>query len=289
MNIEQALQYGRQQLQGEEAATDAGNLLCYVLGCNSARLMTWPQQDLSNSESQQFIDLIQHRKQGVPIAYLTGEREFWSMKLQVSPATLIPRPDTETLVESILERHPDSEKLSLLDLGTGSGAIALAIASERPHWQITATDLSHEALAIAHKNADRHKLTNISFVQGNWFQAVKTNFHIIVSNPPYIASNDGHLTQGDVRFEPETALVSGISGMDDIEHLSQHAPQYLKANGWLYMEHGYNQSTAVQLCLQKNGFCHIVQKKDLAGHIRVSGGQWCLTDETARQEAIQSL
>jgi len=279
MNIKQALANGFEKLNLDACTADNGDspeldtqvLLCHALDCNTAKLIAWPELELSNTQQQQFEQLITQRQQGTPVAYLTGHREFWSLDLMVNPATLIPRPDTELLVETILTRF--NNKLKLADLGTGSGAIAIALASERPQWEITATDISSDALNVARFNAEQHQITNIQFFQGAWFEPLVDNrFDIIVSNPPYIANDDKHLKTGDVRFEPDTALASGPTGMDDIKHLCQHAHQHLNTGGLLIFEHGYEQQKDTLNCLQKNNFSDIMQLKDLAGHVRVSLG-----------------
>ncbi len=274
MNIEQSILFGVAQLDdGESPDIDTRILLCHVLQCNTARLMAWPEQNLSAAETKQFTDLVSQRKQGVPVAYLTGQREFWSLDIAVSNATLIPRPETELLVETVLQNFTAKQQIRLADLGTGSGAIAIAIASERPLWQICASDISADALEIAQNNARTHRLSNIHFIEGSWFEPLQdTQFDIIASNPPYIASSDPHLKQGDVRFEPVQALTSGITGMDAIEHLCQRAHQHLSPGGMLIFEHGYDQQQTVFDCLKTNGFKDITQYQDFAGHTRISAG-----------------
>ncbi len=275
MTIQQALARGYQLLQHNSNSyhIDTQILLCHVLDCQRTKLIAWPQQLLSGKQQQQFSALITKRQQGWPVAYLTGHREFWSLDFSVTPDTLIPRPETELLVETILQYSNPEQNLNLADLGTGSGAIACAIASERPDWQITATDISTAALSIARHNARHHNLSNIQFITSDWFSELPTGyFDIIVSNPPYIASDDKHLKQGDVRFEPVTALSSGATGMDDIKYLCQYARQYLKPGGLLIFEHGFDQQQAALNCLQGNGYKHIIQKKDLGGQARISGG-----------------
>jgi len=279
MIIEQALNHGYRLLDtrhdtDSSANIDTQTLLCHVLDCERAKLFAWPEQPLSDSQQQQFLQLLEQRQQGKPVAYLTGHREFWSLTFRVTPDTLIPRPETELLVETILERFSPQQTVTLADLGTGSGAIACAIASERPDWPITATDISAAALTIARQNAAHHQLNNIHFLAGNWFEALpESHFNIIVSNPPYIASHDKHLDEGDVRFEPATALRGGEDGMDAIRYLCRGAGQYLKAGGLLIFEHGFDQQQPVLDCLQKNHYKNIFQLKDLGGHCRISGGQ----------------
>jgi release factor glutamine methyltransferase len=209
------------------------------------------------------------------VTYLTSKREFWSLELQVTPATLIPRPETETLVEFVLGQFDKQKAIQLVDLGTGCGAIALAIASERPHWKITATDISQDALAVAQQNADKHQIRNIEFCTSHWFDALNAqSFDIIIGNPPYVAEADPHLSTGDVRFEPVSALVSGITGMDDIEAITSEAFQYLKNNGWLILEHGYDQKKQVLDCFKAAGFKAIIQKSDLSNQPRMTAGYY---------------
>ncbi len=275
MNIKQALQQAGKNLaeSSPSAKLDAQVLLSHTLQCNSAHLLAWPEKDLSGAQQINYLELIQQRQQGVPVAHLTGQREFWSLTFAVNNSTLIPRPETETLIEFILEEFADKKNLKLLDMGTGTGAIAISIATEKPDWEIIASEQSTDALKLAQQNSKHHQTSNISFVQSNWFDNIKhRDFDIIVSNPPYIANNDPHLLVGDVRFEPQTALSAGQTGMDDINHICQHAGQYMKKNAWLIIEHGYNQKQPVSSCFIENGFTHIKQKQDLAGHIRMTAG-----------------
>ena len=274
--ISQALTQARQQLQtsSPSPASDASILLCHVLDCSSSHLIAWPDKQLSDDQSQNYNALIQQRSQGTPVAYITGEKEFWSLLLKVTPAVLIPRPETETLVEFTLETLKDNPKAKIADLGTGSGAIACALASEQPDWHITATDASAEALAIAKQNAEAHQLHNIDFVQGHWFQALqRQDYDMVISNPPYVAAGDPHLGQGDVRFEPDDALSSGIQGMDDIEAIAREAADHLIPGGWLAVEHGYDQQQLVHDCFTRNGFVDITQQADLAGIVRITAAR----------------
>ena len=215
--ISQELSDARHSLQetSPSPAVDARILLCHVLGCSPSHLIAWPDNQLSPHQASQFKEILQHRVEGKPVAYITGEREFWSLSLKVSTDVLIPRPETETLVEFVLEKFSNSPAMTVADLGTGSGAIACALAAERPAWKIIATDSSTEALEIASHNASAHKLENIRFIHGQWFEPLADlDFDLIISNPPYVAIDDPHLAQGDVRFEPEAALASGKQGMD---------------------------------------------------------------------------
>ncbi len=276
MNIQQALQQASQNLaeSSPTARLDAQVLLSHVLQCNTAHLLAWPEKKLNEEQTSSFQRLIQQRQHGLPVAHLTGSREFWSLNFSVNDSTLIPRPETETLIEYILDKFSDREKIKLLDMGTGTGAIAITIATEKPGWEIFASELSADALKLARDNSYSHQTTNISFVQSNWFDNIKANdFDIIVSNPPYIANDDPHLLAGDVRFEPQSALSAGATGMDDIEHLCQHAKNHLTQNGWLIVEHGYNQKQLVSDCFAENGYVEIEHKNDLAGHIRMTAGK----------------
>ena len=276
MTIQQALQQARQNLaeSSPTAGLDAQVLLTQILQCNTAHLLAWPEKKLNKEQIANYQQLIQQRQQGVPIAHLTGSREFWSLEFSVNDSTLIPRPETETLIEFILDKFSNKKNLKLLDMGTGTGAIAIAIATEKPGWEIFASELSADALKLARDNSDCHQTNNITFIQSNWFNNIKhKDFDIIVSNPPYIANHDPHLLAGDVRFEPQIALSAGITGMDDIEHLCLHAKNHLKKNAWLIVEHGYNQKQLVSDCFAKNGFTQIEQKQDLSGHIRMTAGK----------------
>ncbi len=276
MNIQQALQQASQALAAskENAALDAQVMLCFVLNCNSAHLAAWPEKQLTAEQANQFLALVAQRQQGIPVAHLTGQREFWSLNFRVNNSTLIPRPETETLVEFILDNFGDRPSVKLLDMGTGTGAIAIAIASEKNNWKIVACDNSAEAIALAIENGAQHSTNNVSLVQSDWFSNISEHdFDIIVSNPPYIASDDPHLQQGDVRFEPHSALTAGISGMDDIEHICAHAKDYLSAQGSLIIEHGYDQQQQVADCFARHGYTDLQQSNDLSGHTRMTAGK----------------
>lgn len=276
-SISDALTTAIMQLEhtSTSARIDAEVLLCHVLRCNTAHLAAWPEKKLTAEQTQSFHQLITSRKSGTPVAYLTGKREFWSLELDVTPATLIPRPETETLVEFVLEQFDNQKTIQLVDLGTGCGTIALAVASERPGWKITATDISQDALAVARQNADKHQIRNIEFCTSHWFDALKAqSFDIIISNPPYVAEADPHLSTGDVRFEPASALASGVTGMDDIEAIICEAFQYLKNNGCLILEHGYDQKKQVFECFKAAGFKAIIQKSDPSNQPRMTTGYY---------------
>jgi release factor glutamine methyltransferase len=214
------------------------------------------------------------RAAGEPLAYLTGRREFWSLDLAVTPDVLIPRPETELLVELALQRIPRNVKVDIADLGTGSGAIALALAHERPLTRVLATDASAATLTVARDNAARLRNGNIEFAQGDWCAALgNRKFDLIVSNPPYIADKDAHLQQGDLRFEPRAALASGADGLDAIRVIVHGAPAHLKPGAWLMFEHGHEQGLAVRDLLEKSGFVEVFTERDLEGRERVTGGR----------------
>lgn len=257
----------------DSARRDAEVLLCHVLGESLTYLRTWPERELPAEKQHEFDALIRKRQLGEPVAYLTGEREFWSLPFLVTSDTLIPRPETELLVEQTLAVLAADQQQKVLDLGTGSGVIALSLAKERPHWQLTATDASFAALRIAEKNARRLKLDNVRFEYGSWFAPVADKrYHAIISNPPYVADRDPHLVQGDVRFEPSSALVSGSDGLDDIRAIVAGAPSHLDAGGWLLLEHGYDQGESVAALLRQHGFADVRTLTDLAGQPRVTLG-----------------
>jgi len=248
-------------------------LLQHVLGVQRAYFLAHPEQILSEAQQGAYDELLQRRLRGEPIAHLLGEREFFGLNLKVTPATLIPRPDTELIVELALNRIPQSQPCRVLDMGTGSGAVALAIAKHKPNAEVVAVDVSQEALVVAIENAQRLEIPNVSFIRSDWFSALYgQRFDLIVSNPPYIASGDIHLSQGDLRFEPLSALASGTDGLDDIRRIISAAPQYLTSNGSLLLEHGYDQAGSLRDLLIQRGFVEVFSEKDLAGIERVTGG-----------------
>ena len=256
------------------ARLDAELLLAAVLGKPRSYLRTWPEHEPGAEQLAAFAALLERRRAGEPVAYILGHQGFWSLDLEVAPHTLIPRPDTELLVETALQLAPATSQ-RLLDLGTGSGAIALALASERGGWQVTGVDRIAEAVALAERNRLRLKLNNAEFRQSSWFDGLAgEHFDLILSNPPYIAADDRHLGEGDVRFEPLSALVAGVDGLDDIRQIIAQAPRHLQAGGWLLLEHGYDQAEAVRELLAATGFTAVDSRRDLGGHQRISLGRW---------------
>lgn len=250
-------------------------LLGHVLKRDRSWLYAWPEKDISSSDAAAFRALVEQRHNGTPVAYLLGSREFWSLEFEVSSDTLIPRPETELLVTLVLELAKNDTPLRILDLGTGSGAVAISIASERPGWSIVATDRSPAALVIARRNAQRQQLRNVSLLAGDWYQALaaEERFDVIVSNPPYVADGDPHLSQGDLRFEPAIALSSGPQGLDDLGKIISQAPVFLSSGGHLMVEHGADQGLAVSGLFHNAGLGEIGTRHDLAGLDRVTLGR----------------
>lgn len=273
--IERTLHQAVEQLlDSDSPRLDAEVLLAHVLEKNRSYLVAWPERELSDEQASNYQALIDRRVTGEPVAHILGRREFWSLDLAVTPDTLIPRPDTERLVELALELIPVDAAWAIADLGTGSGAIALALASERPGCRIVASDASAAALRVAQGNAERLGLDTIAFMQGDWCAALgDERFELIVSNPPYIPAADPHLQQGDVRFDPSTALVSGEDGLDDIRLIAAQARHHLHPGGWLLIEHGYDQAQAAVDILQQQGFQVVEDIDDWAGQPRVVRGR----------------
>lgn len=258
----------------DTAALDVELILCHCVQKNRTYLKTWPERELDSAQLKQFETLLKRRQQGEPVAYLIGSRGFWTLDLAVNPSTLIPRPETELLVEQALACLPYNKEAHVLDLGTGTGAIALAIASENSHWQVLGCDVQEEAVVLAEQNRESHKIKNATFLQSHWFTSIPQQpFDLIVSNPPYIDPEDEHLSQGDVRFEPRSALVAANKGLADIEKIISTSNTYLKPDGWLMFEHGYDQGEAVRELIQQAGFSSISTIKDLGGMDRVTQGQ----------------
>jgi release factor glutamine methyltransferase len=270
VTIAEALEAAAQRI----APLDARVLLCHAVERNAAYLIAHPEVQLRAGEHSTYDALVERRAQGEPVAYLTGEREFYGRPFKVTPAVLIPRPETELLVDLALERIPRDRPSRVLDLGTGSGCIAISLASERLHCKILALDQSLEALAVARRNAIAAQVGNVAFLQSDWFSALRQeHFDVIVANPPYVPREDRHLTEGDVRFEPRSALDGGPDGLDAIRHIVRHAKEHLAPGGWLYFEHGHDQGERARLLLHTQGYEAIFTAHDLAGIDRVSAGR----------------
>lgn len=262
-------------LPGDSPRSDAEALLAEALGKPRSWLYAHADDELEPDAAAAYAALLERRRQGEPVAHILGRRGFWSLDLVVSADTLIPRPETELLVELALQRLPPGRPARVLDLGTGSGAIALAIAHERPQTLVTAVDASRPALQVAQKNAARLGLANLRFLQGDWFSPVAgERFAMVVSNPPYIADDDPHLGEGDLRFEPRSALASGVEGLDDIRRIAAAAPRHLEAGGWLLLEHGWAQGETVRAILIAAGFGQVETARDLEARERVTLGAW---------------
>ncbi len=272
MRIEQALAKAT-ELPSESARADVEYLLCEVLGKDRTYLRTWPDRELSLDQRSHFLELFNQRLEGRPVAHITGSRGFWNFDLEVNPSTLIPRSDTEVLVETALELV-DSLDARVVDLGTGTGAIALALALEHPNWRVEACDRILEAVLLARKNAVRLGAANMTVFEGSWFDPLSGRYQLIVSNPPYIDPVDPHLNQGDLVYEPSSALVADERGLADLHYIIDYAPNYLAEGGWLLMEHGYDQAEAVAKRLAERGFSNLVMREDFGGNPRVSGGCW---------------
>ncbi|MEE8119308.1 MAG: peptide chain release factor N(5)-glutamine methyltransferase [Gammaproteobacteria bacterium] len=270
--IANLLNEGREKLADQDVAElEARLLLAHAMDKNIGFLYAWPERAVPESAVELFRELVLRRARGEPIAHLLGRREFWSLELKISAATLIPRPETERLVELALGLVPPYSQWSLLDLGTGSGAIAIAVARDRPECAMTATDVSNAALDIARENAARHQVNNITFLAGDWFApVVGQRFHCILSNPPYISINDPYLERGDLQFEDRGALVAGEDGLDAIRHIINSARAHMEPRGWLIIEHGFEQGEAIRALLEQADFETIACHQDLAGLDRVS-------------------
>jgi len=278
MRIDEALSWATKQLEGGESpSVDAKVILANILEKSQAFLFTWPDKTLDPLQINQFKDAIARRRQGEPVAYILGKRDFWTLSLFTSSHTLIPRPDTEVLVEQVLNWANENEhkNLAICDLGTGTGAIALALASELPQASVTGVDFQTEAVKLATRNALANRISNARFLQSDWFHSLKDHtFDIIVSNPPYIEETSPYLNEGDVRFEPKTALTSGLDGLNDIKHIINAAPQFLNKGALLAFEHGFNQGDAVRNLLLASGFTAVKTVRDYGDNDRVTVGLW---------------
>jgi len=272
--IAQLLAHAAQRIGSSSARLDAEVLLAHVLDRPRSHLRAWPERVPEHGQRTLFEALLARRIGGEPVAYLTGQREFWSLPLAVSRATLIPRPETETLVAHALTAIPAGKHTDVADLGTGSGAVALAIARERPRARILATDCCSDALAVARANALRLGIDNVAFISGDWCNALgDRQFDLVVSNPPYIAEQDRHLAEGDVRFEPRSALAAGADGMTALTAIAHGARRHLRRGGWLMLEHGYDQQLALTRLLHSLGYRDITDHPDAAGLSRVICGR----------------
>lgn len=285
MNISECLSKASELEQTSDSARlDIEVLLAWVIGKNRTYLYTWPEYQLTEEQQLKFDAGLAQRKNGEPIAYICGEKEFWSLPLFCDSSTLIPRPDTELLVELALDKLSTlPHTATVLDLGTGTGAIALAIASENRNYRVVGVDKSSDAITLAQKNKQRLKLHNAEFFQSDWFEFVgiglnpgRSGYDLIMSNPPYIDAQDTHLNEGDVRFEPETALVADENGLADIKKIVSGAKDYLIDGGWLLIEHGWNQGSAVRDVFTQNNFVCVETVQDLGGNDRVTLGQFML-------------
>jgi len=274
LTIKELLYEAENKLTNSDSARlDAEVLLCNVLDFDRSKLYSSSGSFVTAESANQYMSLIQERQSGKPFAYLTGVREFWSIEFQVNEYTLIPRPETECLVEAALELIPENPELNIADLGTGSGAIAIAIAHERPRCKIIATDICDHALAVAVKNAARLGVNNIQFIKSDWYANMEGSFDVIVSNPPYIRNDDEHLLGDGVAHEPRLALCGGVDGLDAICNIISNAGRYLNKCGWLVIEHGFDQAQAVRSLLKNNGFINIKTRRDYAGVDRVTMGK----------------
>lgn len=275
-SVAELLQWAQLALQesSDSADIDASYLICASLECSRSYLYTWPDAQISDKQEAKFRGFVARRQQGEPVAYICKERGFWNQDLTVTSDVLIPRPATEALVEVALQRAP-KHCVDVLDMGTGSGAIACALASERQEWAILALDKSAKALLVAIENQQRLTLANLQLIQSDWFTAVAGQcFDVIVSNPPYIDADDEHLQKGDLRFEPQTALVAADRGLADLQHIIGLAPNFLHDGGLLALEHGYQQASDVASLLRERGFSDVQLQHDLEGQPRVSSAIW---------------
>lgn len=274
VTIQACMRRAQELIHSESARLDVELLLAHVFDRDRTFLYTWPEKCLTEDQQLQFEALLSERLKGKPVAHLLGRREFWGLMFEVDASTLIPRPDTETLVEAALALELPIEA-QVMDLGTGTGAIGMALASEKPSWHILAVDQSLAAVSLAQRNQQNLNLPNVKVIQSDWFQGVdNTGYHLIVSNPPYIDASDPHLVEGDVRFEPLTALVAEDEGLADIRHILHQGQAYLLPAGWLLIEHGYRQGAAVYQLFSEFGYQNINTLQDFGYNDRVTLGQY---------------
>jgi release factor glutamine methyltransferase len=274
MKIGELLSRGRHQLANPDLGRlESELLLAHLLGVTRAWLYANPDSAVGAKPEAEYLQQIERRKNGEPVAYLTGTCEFWSLELEITPDVLIPRPESELLVETALEIIPAEAEWRVADLGTGSGAIALAIASERPNCEMHATDISQLAIDVARKNEANLLPGRIQFHAGSWLAPLDGKFDLIISNPPYVAAQDPHLIRGDCRFEPRTALTPGSDGLAAIRHIAGASPDYLESGAVLIVEHGYDQGEDVRRILEERSYANVVTRQDLSGHDRVTSGQ----------------
>lgn len=277
MTILTCLQKAKETLKliTDQPMLEAELLLAWVIKKDRSYLSAHPEKKIAENEIKIFNSLVRRRVNKEPLAYILGKKEFWSLNFKVTKDTLIPREETEILVETTLKLFANQNELSLLDLGTGSGAIAIAIAKEKPQWKIFATDISKEALEVAQYNANKHGLSNIHFYQGDWFCALpKVKFDVILSNPPYLSEDDWHAYGANLCFEPQSALFAGNNGYKEIDSIVFSAQKYLTSRGTLIIEQGFSQGAQVKTFFLKSGFSNIQSVKDLSGHERVTLGQY---------------
>lgn len=274
VTIQSCMRRAQELIHSESARLDVELLLAHVFNRDRTFLYTWPEKSLTEDQQLQFDALLSERLKGKPVAHLIGRREFWGLMFEVDASTLIPRPDTETLVEAALQLELPIEA-KVIDLGTGTGAIGMALASEKPSWHVLAVDQSLAAVSLAKRNQQRLNLNNVTVSQSDWFQGIdNTGYHLIVSNPPYIDANDPHLVEGDVRFEPLTALVADDEGLADIRHILQQGRMFLLPQGWLLIEHGYRQGAAVHELFSQLDYQNINTLQDFGYNDRVTLGQY---------------
>lgn len=282
MTIQEALAYQHNSASSPLARLDCEVLLAHSLKKTRTYLKTWPEKSVPDNALSAYLALLQRRTDGEPVAYLVGTREFWSLDLAVNDNTLIPRPETEHLVEAALSKIPPNQTQHILDLGTGTGAIAIAIAYERPLCTVTAVDCSPKALHLAQHNAQKHNLHNLQYQHSDWLTQIQGLYDVIISNPPYIASNDPHLKQGDIRFEPRLALVSGTDGMHALRAIIHSAHAHLHPGAYLILEHGFDQQAKVIHTLNKHGYVQIQGLQDDQGHARLVVAQTMCSESCAK-------